>query len=240
MRYAIISDLHSNIEALEAVRASIEKEDVDATVSLGDIVGYGADPVECISMLREMDPLVSLTGNHDHASIGLTNIDYFNQNARCAIVWTRENLGEEEIRYLGSLPMTGRIDGAVLVHSSLVDPGEWNYILTLGAAAGCFDLMDEDICFIGHSHNPIIFGEETYRIPEDGEELQLGGGKHIVNDGSVGQPRDGDPRSRYVIYDSSRRTVAYRAVEYDIERAREKILEAGLPRALGDRLIFGH
>ncbi len=240
MRYAVISDVHSNLEALEAVLSSIEEERVDAIVSLGDIVGYGADPVECISIMREMEPVVSLVGNHDHASVGRTDISYFNINARRAVIWTMEHIGEDDVGYLEGLPLVGHIDRTVLVHASLVNPSEWNYILTGEAASICFDRMDENICLTGHSHSPVIFSEESYYIPREGKELELKKGKYIVNVGSVGQPRDGDPRSRYVIYDSSRRMVSYRAVEYDIEGAREKIIKAGLPHVLGDRLLFGH
>ena len=240
MRYAIISDLHSNLEAFKAVISSIGKERVDGIVCLGDIVGYGANPVECISMLRERRPVVALAGNHDHASVGMTDINYFNINARRAVIWTMDHIGGDDAEYLGGLPLVGHIEGAVLVHASLVSPSEWNYVFTNRAASFCFDLMEEPICFIGHSHAPVVFDGESYFIPAEGNDLDLENGTYIVNVGSVGQPRDGDPRSRYVIYDSSCRTVSYRAVEYDIEGARDKIIEAGLPHALGDRLLFGH
>lgn len=240
MKYAIISDLHSNIEALEAVKVSIEKERVDAVVCLGDIVGYGANPSECVSMLKRMEPEVVLLGNHDDATVGRTDINYFNINARRAIIWTGGHIGDEEVKYLEGLPLVGRIDGAVLVHSSLVDPSGWDYVLTAGAASRCFDFMEEPICFIGHSHSPVIFGRESCTVPDGEHVMVLEDGKLVVNVGSVGQPRDGDPRSRYLIYDSTGRTISYRAVEYDVETAREKIIQAGLPHALGDRLLFGH
>ena len=241
MLHAILSDIHSNLEALLAVVDAADAEGATSILCLGDVVGYGADPSEVISVVSGCSNL-TVRGNHDQAAIQPGAEARMNDWARAAAVWTRERMSGEDVSFLSGLPLKAGVDGALLVHASPRDPENWGYILNTDAASRAFLSFRESLCFIGHSHVPAFF-EET-----DGgaratalEELRLEAARrYIVNVGSVGQPRDGDPRACFALFDSVDRTVRTVRVDYDADVARDKIIEAGLPRELGERLLKGH
>ncbi len=240
MRYAVFSDVHSNLEAFESVLDAARKSKIDQYIFLGDIVGYAADPAQCLATLRELDPLL-VAGNHDWGAVGMTNIDYFNDAARTAILWTKGNLSDADQMFLSGLKLLAERDSFCIVHGTMSHPEEFDYMSDRYAADKTFCLMKRQICFVGHSHRPGIFidnGEKT--VYGQTELLELKDGyRYIVNDGSVGQPRDGDPRACFCIYDDSSFTVEFKRVEYDIALAQKKILAAGLPKSLADRLSVG-
>jgi diadenosine tetraphosphatase ApaH/serine/threonine PP2A family protein phosphatase len=213
-------------------------------LSVGDLVGYGADPSAVISRLQEVGASVVL-GNHDAAAIGsLVDLAYFNAFARSAALWTRKVLAEEEFAYLRSLPLTLRDRNFVLVHGSLDRPDEFNYIQTTRDAERSIACLDTHVCFVGHSHVPVGFlssSSDPKRIEYsfDGEIDLSRSDRVLINVGSVGQPRDEDPRAVAAIYDDDDRRLTFRRVPYDIDRAAGKILAAGLPRVLAERLRFG-
>jgi len=241
VRYAIISDIHGNLEALEAVLRDVEDTGAEEVLCLGDLVGYGANPNECVERVRERASAV-VAGNHDWAAVGKLDLDYFNSAARAAAEWTGRVLDEENKRYLRGLPLTGRpIEDLLLVHSSPVDPQAWRNLFHPGQAALAFRSFKERLCLVGHTHQPVVF-EETGGLFL-GEQL-LGlkfedGSRYMVNVGSVGQPRDGDGRAAYCILDTEEMKLALRRVEYDVETAQAKIVMNGLPRTLAERLPLG-
>jgi len=252
MKYAIFSDVHSNLEAFQKAKKEIDKEKVDQYLFLGDIVGYGANPRECIKLLGKMD-CISIGGNHDWGAAGLTPLDYFNSHAREAIEWTKNQLREADKKFLSTLPLIQEIDPIVtIVHATLHSPSEWNYIFSAFQAHTNMEIQKTPLCFVGHSHVPITFFETT--LPQ-GNEGTSGSGpteftteaeihiepdrKYLINVGSVGQPRDGNPQSAYAIYDQSEQVVEIKRVAYDIGKAKNKILEAGLPEIEAERLERG-
>ena len=240
MRYAIISDIHANLEALEAVLADIKKEKVDKCVCAGDIVGYGANPHECIELTREHCP-VCVAGNHDFATIEKTNIEFFNQYARQATLWTRQNITEDDRKYLESLPLVADVDDCfTLVHGTLYAPALFDYIQTTFDAYLSLQVLQKPLCFVGHSHVPIsFFLDDAVTYSTDSVIRLKEGVKAIINVGSVGQPRDDDPRAAYAMYDTEKNLVVIKRVEYDVEKAIKKIRDAGLPEILGERLRYG-
>lgn len=241
MRYAIFGDIHGNTEALGAVLLDMERAGADRRICLGDVVGYGAEPGECVRTVRDAG-IETVQGNHDSAAIGETPLDYFNPYAKKAIEWTSGAIGADESAWLRRLPLTIEGDGFTVVHSSLSRPREWGYILDWASARRCFDLLSSTACFIGHSHVPIIFKKEEDGSIADLPELSAPlapPARYIVNVGSVGQPRDGDPRASYGLFDSGGRTVEIRRVEYDYRSAQRKIIDAGLPEFLAMRLEAG-
>jgi len=232
MRFAIISDIHSNLEALTRAFELIDQESVDEVVCLGDIVGYGANPNECVDLVRNRCKTV-LRGNHDAAAVDSQNAESFTKNARIAAEWTSTHLSDENKRFLQELPYTRSRDGMLFVHSSPYQPEQWYYVLTEEDLEAAFQSFTEQICFIGHSHFPGIFSE-------DGPAKAVNRGlRFLVNVGSVGQPRDGNSKLSFGVFDTA--TWNYRNVRstYPIQIAAQKILEAGLPRALSDRLALG-
>lgn len=242
MGFAIISDVHSNLEALEAVLEDIKRRDIDRILFLGDAVGYGPDPNRCIELLKRESEIL-LAGNHDRAAVGMTDIDYFNEFARAAIIWTADILTEEHKRLLGQLPLTMRFplegEGLFLVHSTPKEPESWHYLLTMWDAEVNFNYFTEGICFLGHSHVPFIIeripsGEMT--VYRDNTLLKRGL-RYIINAGSVGQPRDGDPRACYAIMEDS--SIRFVRIKYNVKKTQKKMLEAGLPGPLIDRLQYG-
>lgn len=239
MRYAILGDIHGNLTALKAVEADIKRRDIDSVFCVGDIVGYGAFPVECIETVRSSFT-ACVAGNHDCAAAGRLDVNYFNAAARDAVIWTREQLREAHHDYLRKLPLQDWPDGISLVHSSPCDPEEFSYLQTLYDAELAFERMETDIGFVGHSHIPMFFinGDPVdYFLTQECDvpcERQM-----LVNVGSVGQPRDLDPRACYVIYDDSERRLTMRRIEYDVDSAADHILEAGLPRINARRLQTG-
>ncbi len=241
MKYAIISDIHANLEALEAVRQEIERISPDAVLCLGDLIGYGGNPNECVRIAREMADHV-VAGNHDFGVVGLTDISYFNRYARDAISWTAENLEQEETEYVKALPLVhAEGDDFRIVHATPRNPERWNYIFSHEQALEEFKAFTERACFIGHSHQPRIFelmDAETIIVNSDRATLR-DGRRYLINVGSVGQPRDGDPRASLCVYDRDRCEVSIRRVEYDIEAAKKRIIDAGLPQVLANRLSWG-
>ena len=240
MRYAVLSDIHANLEALQAVLADAAPC-TDALVCLGDLVGYGADPVACIELVAERAEAI-VSGNHEHAVAGLIDLDWFNAYARAAAEWTRARLDDDHRAYLASLPLVAQLGDATLVHASPDRPDEWEYLLTAQDGFDAFGAFTTRLCFVGHSH---LAG--AWSLGSSGPEHRAGpvdldlerGRRYLVNVGSVGQPRDRDPRAAYAIWDVERGTITVRRVVYDVASARDKILRGGLPRFLADRLAWG-
>lgn len=241
MRYGIFSDVHSNLEALEAVINAYKKESIDKYLCVGDIVGYAANPNECISKIETLTAK-SIAGNHDWASVDLFSSDYFNPAAKEAILWTAVNLDDKNRAILKSLQLTYVNEDLTLVHGILEKPAEFNYMLYEEDASETFRLLKTRICFVGHTHVPGIFiedkeGKVFYQQTNSIEIRQ--GLRYIVNVGSVGQPRNEDRRAAYCIYDTGKMEIQIKRVDYDIETSRKKIIAMGLPRFLGDRLLVG-
>lgn len=232
MRFAIISDIHSNLEALTKAFELIDQESVDEVVCLGDVVGYGANPNECVGLVRQRCQTV-LRGNHDAAAVYEQNAESFTKNARIAAEWTRLQLLPENRKFLEELPYTARRDGILFVHSSPYQPESWFYVLSEEDLEVAFQNFSEQICFIGHSHFPGIYSE-------DGPAKAVSrASRFLVNVGSIGQPRDGNSNLSFGIFDTGNWNYRNIRSEYPIKIAAEKILRAGLPRALSDRLALG-
>lgn len=232
MHLAIISDIHSNLEALNKAFEIIDKSRIDFVICLGDIVGYGANPNECIDIVQKRCAVV-LLGNHDAAAIDQSVAQYFTTHARTSAEWTASHLHPDHKKYLGTLPMTEAQHESFFVHASPYEPGEWYYIISILDARKAFKHFSEKICFVGHSHVPGVFAESSLKQRvEPGE-------RYVVNVGSIGQPRDGNPKLSFGIFDTDRWEYENIREEYDIEAASEKIIKAGLPRALADRLWLG-
>lgn len=239
MKTAIISDIHGNFDALQAVLADLESEGAERLVCLGDVVGYGAEPRECVQTLIERDVL-TVAGNHDYAAIGKTNINYFNAYAKEATLWTRKVCTDAEKDWLRGLPLVEHLDEFTMVHGTLYAPELFDYILTTYDAYLSLQLLEKPICFLGHSHVPINFVWDDVISFNYDRELELAPNtKMLVNVGSVGQPRDDNPDASYALYDGDAKKVLIRRVAYDVEAAAEKIRKAGLPGALGERLMVG-
>jgi diadenosine tetraphosphatase ApaH/serine/threonine PP2A family protein phosphatase len=238
--HAIVSDIHGNLEALAAVLEDVERHQPASIVCLGDFVGYGASPNECIDTLR---PRIEhgLAGNHDLAACGRLRLTDFNQNAAAAARWTEHALSPANLEYLRGLPFVARWRDTLLVHASPAEPEDWHYVLSIADAREEMDAYTEQLCFIGHSHYPGTFDRQGdhvryTRTPEVRIEK---GHRYLVNVASVGQPRDGDPRAGYLLYDEGDRVLRHVRLEYDIAGAMRRITEAGLPRFLADRLQWG-
>jgi len=240
MRYAILGDIHANYDALSAVIEDMKDEGVEKTVCVGDLVGYGAEPAKCIDTIRRICS-VCVAGNHDFATIEKTNIEFFNAYARQATLWTRQNITEEHKRYLEGLKLVEDVDDRfTLVHGTLYAPALFDYIQTTFDAYLSLQVLEKPVCFVGHSHVPIsFFLDEAVTYSTDRRIRLKEGVKVIVNVGSVGQPRDDDPRAAYAIYDTDKKEIIIKRIEYDVEKAVKKIQDAGLPEILGERLRYG-
>lgn len=242
MRVLVISDIHANLVALESVLEDAGQ--VDAIWCLGDVVGYGPDPNACIELLRSLKPQHWLAGNHDWAALGKLDMAEFNPLARQAALWTRKQLTAENYDFLSRLPTHERATDPrfTLAHGSPRQP-VWEYILDLQTAAANFAHFDTLYCLVGHTHVPVIFqllnGRVGVESPAPGELIQLGEQRLIINPGSVGQPRDGDPRASYLILDTDALTITFRRVPYPIEETQARMQEAGLPPRLIHRLSYG-
>lgn len=241
MRYGIFSDIHSNLEAFDEVIKAYKKESIDTYLCVGDAVGYGADPQDCIEKTKA---LVSITvaGNHDWAAVDLFSTEYFNPLAAEAILWTKKKLSNSGSSFLGSLKLVYENQDLTLVHGTLDNPHDFNYLEDDYAAGQSFECLKTNICFVGHSHVAGAFvldknGEISYS--RSGSIRIVPDKKYIVNVGSIGQPRDGNPKAAYCIYDTARAEVTIKRIDYDIDTARNKIIKAGLPKFLGDRLLTG-
>jgi diadenosine tetraphosphatase ApaH/serine/threonine PP2A family protein phosphatase len=232
MRLAVISDIHSNLEALTSALRLIDEARADRIVCLGDIVGYGANPNECVDLVRQRCSTVIL-GNHDAAVLNVHLTDSFSHNARTAVQWTRIQLSDENAAFLQTLPYTAISDNLLFVHSSPCEPQRWHYIIDSWEARQAMNCFTEEGCFVGHSHVPGCFG------PGGRQNGVLEGTKFLVNVGSVGQPRDHNPQLSFGIFDTDGWTYRNVRSEYDIELAARKILQAGLPPTLAQRLALG-
>ena len=232
MRIAVISDIHANLEALKRAFEIIDEKKVDKVYCLGDIVGYGASPNECISLLEERD-VSCIIGNHDQAVIDLTRTADLNRFARAALEWTSSQLTPAHTEFLSRLPFEIRAHDCLFVHSSPDDPEEWNYIVSDDDAREYFRYFTEAICWVGHSHVSGVYCED-----DSTDEVEKGK-RYIINVGSVGQPRNRDRRLSFGILDADAWKYEHVVSEYDVELARKKIIEAGLPSYLGDRLLAG-
>jgi diadenosine tetraphosphatase ApaH/serine/threonine PP2A family protein phosphatase len=239
MRFAIFSDIHANLEAFEAVLADARDNKCTDFVCLGDVVGYNANPHECVERLREMDcPIVK--GNHDEQASLLESSRDFNEMAEAAIQWTRDHLTEDDKEWLRALKLQRQVRDFTIVHATLDTPEQWGYVFNNLDAAASFTYQDTTVCFFGHTHVPMGFirdeGVQRQRI----EKLRIDTAKkYFINVGSVGQPRDGDWHAAYCIYHIGSNVVEQRRVKYDLETAQKKIIDAGLPRLLAERLAIG-
>lgn len=244
MRYAIVSDIHSNLAAFEAVLEDVDRHGgVDEFWCLGDVVGYGPEPHECLALLQKQKHLC-IPGNHDWGAIGRIELDNFNMNAAIACRWNSWQLTEEDITYLRGLPLTLVQGDITMAHGSPRDP-IWEYLTYPTAALENLNYFKTDICLAGHTHVPLYFEYLPEReacvaqeLPREGP-LILGGRRLIINPGSVGQPRDGDPRASYIIYDADSVNMFHFRVPYDIQRTQTKMYEVGLPAPLAERLSYG-
>ena len=237
MKIAIVSDIHGNLEALSRVLEYIRENDIEEIYCLGDVVGYGPNPNECVELVRENCKAV-LMGNHDYAAIGLANIEYFNEYAKISTYWTQDILLDENLEYLKSLPFTYTHDKFLLVHASPKNPSNWDYVLSVNDAKQQLKEFESNLCFIGHSHVPVIFSNSDYYRKKN--FLFTEDQKYLVNVGSTGQPRDGDPRTCFVVYDDEQNSVEYVRLDYDIQKSYNKIINAGLPVFLAERLLKGY
>jgi predicted phosphodiesterase len=238
-KYAILGDIHSNWEALSAVLADAEANDVDTYVCVGDIVGYNANPAECLEKIRSLCVAV-VRGNHDHYVSHDECLEDFHPLAANVIDWTRRQLTREQIQYLKNLRFSRMVDGFTIVHSTLDMPEKWGYVIDSLDADANFNYQTSSVCFHGHTHVPVVFERQGRVVRSSFTTFNTTlGRKCFINTGSVGQPRDGDPRASYVIYEPSARRVDLRRVEYDIAATQQKIIEAGLPERLARRLEQG-
>ena len=239
MRLAVLSDIHANLAALDAVREDLPT--VDETWVLGDIVGYGPQPNEVIRALQEMG-VRSVMGNHDGAAIGTVDQSWFNPDAARAIEWTARNVDDNARAYLATLPEVRRDGELTAVHGSPRDP-TWEYVTGPGVAAANLSAFDTRLCLHGHTHVPVIFSAEDGRIevvpamPD--APVRLNAGRALVNPGSVGQPRDGNPAASYLVLDTDTNTAEFRRVTYDVGRTQHLMGEVGLPTRLAERLSYG-
>ncbi|KPK93559.1 hypothetical protein AMJ80_05855 [bacterium SM23_31] len=239
MKLAILSDIHGNLEALERCLQYLdEQRDITFTAVLGDIVGYGADPCLCIEKIRDRAD-IAIIGNHDAAVIETTNIEYFNLLARKAITWTQEQISAEDRAYLAGMPYKIIKDNILFTHGTPGEPEKWMYIFNWFDAVNEFGNFSESICFVGHSHVPGIFGQPALILHDSGPVQLDPAGKYIINVGSVGQPRDNDPRLSFAVLDRNNWTIEIVRLEYDVVTARQKIIDDNLPQFLGDRLLMG-
>lgn len=243
MLYAVLSDTHSNLEALQAVLEALEKHNCDSILFLGDLLGYGASPNECVELAR-MHNFTTILGNHDRAILNGRKIDTFNEYARLAVQWTDAMLTEENRTYLNSCPISRLEAGFLLVHGALT--GTDDYIMNSQDIANNLELLrsqypDCDLVFYGHTHIKAFFSDKN-RVNTactDKEFTLEKGDTFFINPGSVGQPRDGSPDASFGLYDSERRTYRQYSIPYDVESAQKKILDNGLPAFLADRLAKG-
>jgi predicted phosphodiesterase len=245
MRYLILSDIHANREALAAVLAHVKRKRWDRAIVLGDVVGYGANPNQAVDLVRALKPLVAIRGNHDKVCSGVEDGEMFNRVALQAAMWTRRKLTAANLRWLQSLPEGPLIvDGAFAVaHGTPID--EDAYIFGEIEALNVFRQTTFPLCFFGHSHFPVVFGLspdaiQTVLTTSPSFHFRLEPGvRYLVNPGSIGQPRDGTPLASFAMFDSDTSTVSVHRVAYPLERAQQRILDAGLPRPLADRLALG-
>jgi diadenosine tetraphosphatase ApaH/serine/threonine PP2A family protein phosphatase len=239
MKFAIFGDIHGNLEALQAVLQDAQEQGCANYVCLGDIVGYGANPAECLETVRQLN-CPTVKGNHDEGAANDSRLEDLNPLAQNALLWTREQLSAEQRTWLSDLKLLRQVRDFTIVHATLDSPGSWAYVTNRFDAMASFSYQFTQLCFYGHTHAPRIFEKDDVVRGARGTEVKIQRGtKYFVNVGSVGQSRDGDWRAAYAIYDIPNSTITIRRIEYDIDTAMKKILEAGLPALLAERLPLG-
>ena len=266
-KLAILSDIHANSDALRTVLALCGELQVERYVCLGDIIGYNAEPLKCVQLVRALNPVALVRGNHDDYTASDDEVmEGFNPNARRAILWTRSQLSEEDRKWLGMQPLRTSIPGApvTLVHATLDSPDTWGYVFDVYHAVDNFSYQLTQICFCGHSHVPVAFCKKPFAAgPLRGTEMIPGwigtggvasgnfnelesfsvqiepGCKYLFNIGSIGQPRNRDPRASFAVYDDAAHTVTRYCIPYDVAAQQQKVLDAGLPERLAIRLALG-
>lgn len=243
MRYAVLSDIHANLPALQRVLEDAGERDIQRTIVCGDIVGYGAEPNECCDLIRELDAVV-VRGNHDEAAVRPGKEQWFTAAAKACILWTREVLREEHLDFLRELQPARQIPGAHVCHGSLPDPDL--YTTTPAEAMRSLAVMEEQLCFVGHTHCAewYIYRNDNrppsqHPRPEGGVFELADNRMYVINPGGLGQPRDGNSQASYAIWDQEAKTVEIRRLSYDILAAQNKILDAGLPVNMAERLRYG-
>lgn len=239
MKYAIIADIHGNLDAFQVVLEDIKAQKCTHVACLGDVVGYGPNPKECLKIVRDMNiPVVK--GNHDEMCSVDENMEGFNPHAAEAVLWTRQQLDEDEKKWLRDLKYVRLVASFSIVHATLDMPQRWGYVFDKLAAAASFTYQNTAVCFFGHTHVPVAFIRDSVVRGGTYSKFRVEPGrKYFVNVGSIGQPRDNNPKAAYVIYDMNEGSIELRRLDYDIPAVQKKILEAGLPPRLAERLTFG-
>jgi len=238
-RYAILGDIHANWEALSAVLKDAADQNIGGYVCVGDLVGYNADPARCLDKMRNLE-CVTVRGNHDHYCSHDESLDDFHPLAANGVDWTRRELSDEQILFLRGLKLCETVCDFMIVHSTLDMPEKWGYVYDSLQAEANFNYQTRSVCFHGHTHVPVVFRKRSRVVRGSYDQMRIElGVKYFVNVGSVGQPRDGDPRAAYVVYDLAKRNIELRRVPYDIKKAQEKVRKAHLPDRLASRLEVG-
>ncbi len=239
MKYAIIADIHGNIDAFEVALQDIKSQSISQIVCLGDVVGYNARPKECLRIVREMG-IPCVKGNHDEYCSSTDHLEGFNPHAADAVHWTRNQLDDEDKKWLRDLKHTRIAGNFTLVHATLDAPERWGYVFDKLAAAASFPYQTTQVCFFGHTHVPVAFMRDTVVRGGTYSKFKVDPAKkYFVNVGAIGQPRDNNPKAAYVVYDTDASTIELRRLDYDIPAAQAKIREAGLPERLAERLAYG-
>ncbi len=239
MKFAIIADIHANLEAFQVVLEDCKKQQVTHYACLGDVVGYNANPKECLDIVRTMN-MPCVKGNHDDYCSSEEHLEGFNPAAAEAVNWTRKQLTEDDRQWLRDLKYTRMVTNFTIVHATLDGPQRWGYVFDKLAAAASLTYQNTSVCFFGHTHVPVAFMKDS--VVRGGTYSKFKtepGKKYFVNVGAVGQPRDNNPKSAYVVYDTDDGTIEIRRLDYDIATAQKKILAAGLPERLAERLAYG-
>jgi predicted phosphodiesterase len=239
MKYAIIADIHANLEALEVVLKDAKEQHCTHYACLGDVVGYNANPKECLDIIREMG-MPCIKGNHDEYCSNEGAMEGFNPYAAEAVSWTRRQLSPEDRKWLRELKYLRLVASFSIVHATLDGPQRWGYVFDRLAAAASFTYQNTNVCFFGHTHVPVAFIRDSVVRGGTYSKFKVEPGrKYFVNVGAVGQPRDGNPKAGYVVYDLDEGTIELRRLDYDIASAQAKIIKAGLPPRLAERLALG-
>jgi predicted phosphodiesterase len=241
MKYGFFSDVHANLEALRACIIDFRAEKLDKVFFLGDAVGYGPFPDECVKLIDDI-AAVKLMGNHDYAALGLMETDYFNQYAAESMGWTKSSITRKTIEIMSNFELQHEFNDILLVHSSPKEPELWHYILDMDDAKEAFDFFSKKICLLGHTHRPYIVYQDKSNeafLSRVTEEVLARDRRYLINIGSVGQPRDGDPRSCYLVYDMDKGIVRHKRVAYNVKSTQKDMAKIGLPEYLIERLAVG-
>ncbi len=239
MKYAIIADIHGNLEAFQTVLEDIKTQNVNQIVCLGDVVGYNANPKECLQIVRDMN-IPCVKGNHDEYCSSEDALEGFNPHAAEAVHWTRNQLTTDDRQWLRDLKYSRMVGNFTIVHATLDAPQRWGYVFDKLAAAASFPYQNTQVCFFGHTHVPVAFMRDSVVRGGTYSKFKIDvSKKYFVNVGAVGQPRDNNPKAAYVVFDTDAGTIELRRLDYDIPTTQEKIRAAGLPERLAERLEFG-